>query len=322
MKSTKSSPASGGDEPRDSPAWVSTRATFLQRLFRWLTTLATVALHVGAALTLLFAKPRGSDVLFAVGFYLAAMFVVTAGYHRYFAHRAYRTSRAFQALLALAGCLCTQKGVLWWASTHRHHHRRSDTPEDPHSPHHRGFWHSHLLWTLSSEYEGYDASNVRDLSRFPELRWLDRFSTVPLVLYIAACAGIGGLHGLGWWYAVPTVAVMHAVMLVNSVSHLCGRRRFATDDQSRNNAALALLTLGEGWHNNHHRYMSSARQGFYPWEIDLTFYGLRALQAMGVVWDLRRVPQEVLEEGLLEMSDTPHPYDGGASDRASEPLQR
>lgn len=277
--------------------WTATRATCLQRFVRGLNTLGTFALHAGAALALLFARPTRTDAFIAVGFYLIGMFVVTAGYHRYFAHRSYKTTRVFQALLAFAGCLCTQKGVLWWASTHRQHHRFTDASGDPHSPHQRGFWHSHIFWTLSTDNEGYDPTNVRDLTRYPELCLIDRFCTVPLVAYIALTGVVGGFHGVGWWYCVPTVALMHAVMLINSVSHMFGRRRFGTSDQSRNNMWLAFFTLGEGWHNNHHRYMASARQGFYWWEVDVTYYGLKALERFGLVWALRQPPREVLQEG-------------------------
>ena len=274
-----------------------TRQTPLQRIERGLTTLGTLVLHGGAVCAILFARPSWSDALIAAGFYMVGMFVITAGYHRYFSHRAYKTSRGFQALLALLGCLCTQKGALWWAATHRRHHRFSDATQDPHSPHQRGFWQSHILWTLSSEYEGYDPASVRDLYRYPELRLLDRFCTLPLIGYIAFTAIAGGLHGVGWWYCVPTVALMHAVLMINSLSHLWGHRRFATSDQSRNNVLLALLTFGEGWHNNHHRHAASANQGFYWWQIDITYYALRALQALGIVWHLRRPPGHVLDEG-------------------------
>jgi stearoyl-CoA desaturase (delta-9 desaturase) len=266
-------------------------------IHRRVNTLATIALHAGAILAVAFVPPSASDVAVAIGFYVVGMFVITAGYHRYFAHRSYKTSRAVQAVFAFLGCFCTQKGALWWAATHRQHHRFTDAHGDPHSPHTQGFWRSHIGWTLSSESDGHDPAYVRDLSKFPELRFLDRFCTVPLVGYIAFTGLVGGVEGLAWWYCLPTVALMHAVMLVNSAAHLWGHRRFATSDQSRNNAFIALLTLGEGWHNNHHRYMASARQGFYFWQVDLTYYGLRALQAVGLVWDLREPPESVLQEG-------------------------
>jgi stearoyl-CoA desaturase (delta-9 desaturase) len=298
MRSTLTSQASSGIEDVSTPAGpLLTRQTRLQRLGRGLTTLGTLVLHGGAAYAILFVQPSLSDGLIAAVFYVLGMFVITGGYHRYFSHRAYKTSRAFQGLLAFVGCLCTQKGALWWAATHRKHHRFSDATQDPHSPHQRGFWHSHIFWTLTSEYEGYESASVRDLYRFPELRLLDRFCTLPLFGYIALTALLGGWSGVGWWYCVPTVALMHAVMMINSLSHLWGHRRFATSDHSRNNPLLALLTLGEGWHNNHHRYMASANQGFYWWQVDITYYVLLALQALGIIWDLRVPPAHVLKEG-------------------------
>ena len=277
--------------------WNETRVTLLQRIVRPLNTAGAIALHAGAAYVLVFVPPSPQDGLIALGAYLFGMFAISAGYHRYFSHRAFKTTRVFQALLAFAGCFCTQKGPLWWASTHRVHHRIADLPGDPHSPHQHRFWYSHILWTVARENEGYDPSNVGDLQRFPELRWIERFCTVPLLAYIAFTAIVGGVRGIGWWYCVPTCILMHAVMLINSVSHLYGSRRFATPDQSRNNAWLALPTMGEGWHNNHHRCMVSARLGFYWWQIDLTYYELRVLQWLGVIWDLRLPPAEVLAEG-------------------------
>jgi stearoyl-CoA desaturase (delta-9 desaturase) len=273
------------------------RRTLLAWLAHRVNALLTIVLHAGALWTLLAVPPRLFDVGISVAFYVGGMFVITAGYHRYFAHRSYRTSRAFQAVLAALGCLCTQKGALWWAATHRKHHRFADSPGDPHSPHQEGFWQSHLLWTLSSESDSHDPDAVRDLQKYPELRFLDRFCTVPLVAYVVFTAAVGGVRGVGWWYCVPTVALMHAVMLVNSASHLWGHRRFETNDHSRNNGWLAVITLGEGWHNNHHRYMNSARQGFYPWQLDVTYGVLCVLRKLGIIWDLREPPAEVLEEG-------------------------
>jgi stearoyl-CoA desaturase (delta-9 desaturase) len=263
-----------------------------------LNTIATIALHAGALAAVLLARPSWVDAAMAAGFYVLGMLVVTVGYHRYFAHRAYKTSRVFQALLAFAGCFCTQKGALWWAATHRKHHRYTDLPGDPHSPRQRGFWHSHILWTLSEEHEGYDRSLVRDLEKFPELRALDRFCVVPLVAYMTACFALGGLHAVGWWYCVPTVALMHAVLLVNSVSHMYGRRRFDTADDSRNNWWLAWITFGEGWHNNHHRAMNSARFGLHRGEIDVGYRVLSLLRKLGVVWKLREPSFEIVDEGV------------------------
>ena len=271
-----------------------------------LNALATVALHAGAVLAIVFVRPRWSDALIGAGFYLAGMFVITAGYHRYFAHRSYKTSRVFQAVLAMLGCLCTQKGALWWAATHRQHHRFTDTERDPHSPHQRGFWHSHILWTLSSESDGHDPIGVRDLSRYPELRWLDRFFLVPPTVLAVVVVLVGllleryapglrtsSLQMLVYGFGLSTVLLYHSTFAVNSLTHVFGRRRFATKDHSRNNWLIALVTLGEGWHNNHHYYPASERQGFYWWEIDLTHYVLTVLAWCHIVWAVRTPSERI-----------------------------
>jgi stearoyl-CoA desaturase (delta-9 desaturase) len=226
-------------------------------------------------------------VALALGSYVLRMWAITAGYHRYFSHRSFKTSRVFQFILALLGTTAMQNGPLWWASWHRRHHRYSDTPDDAHSPAMTGFWHAHIGWIIDGSHDDPDLANVRDLARFPELRFLDRHKWLPIVGYAFVCFGIAGLPGVVWGFCVATILVLHATMLINSLAHVWGTRPYPTGDQSRNNALLALLTLGEGWHNNHHHAMTSARQGFRWWEIDVTYYALRALAAVGVVWDLR-----------------------------------
>jgi stearoyl-CoA desaturase (delta-9 desaturase) len=239
-----------------------------------------------------------SGVALALGSYFIRMIVVTAGYHRYFAHRAFKTSRAFQFLLALGAQSAAQKGVLWWASHHRWHHKYSDTPKDIHSARHRGFLYAHVGWVISPTWDKTDRTLVGDLAKFPELRFLDRPSVhmLPTILLALAFLLIGGAHGLVWGYMVSTVLLWHGSFAINSLSHLWGSRRYETDDDSRNSFLLALLTTGEGWHNNHHHYQSSANQGFRWWEIDVTYYVLRGLAALGLIWDLRRPPREVLAE--------------------------
>lgn len=223
--------------------------------------------------------------------YAVRMWAITAGYHRYFAHRAYKTSRSFQLVLAILGATCMQNGPIWWASVHRRHHKDSDGPDDPHSPVRRGFLHAHIGWVFDrSRPAPIDRSNVRDLTRYPELCWVDRHDWVPLAGYAVMCFAVGGASGLVWGFVVSTLVVFHATMLINSLAHVWGSRRYETADQSRNNPLLALLTLGEGWHNNHHHYMSSARQGFYWWEIDLTYYVLQLLARVRVVWGIREPP--------------------------------
>lgn len=247
-----------------------------------------------ACVTVFFVPFSWGVVALAVGGYLLRMFAITAGFHRYFSHRAFKTSRAFQLVLAVLGTASMQNGPLWWASWHRHHHKHSDTALDAHSPYHGGFVRAHLGWVLDGAHDAPILRNVPDLVRFPELRFLERHKWLPLVAYAVACFAIAGTAGLVWGFVLGTVAVFHATLLINSLAHVWGSRRYATPDESRNNALLAVLTLGEGWHNNHHRYMSSARQGFRWWEIDGSYLVLKALSWLGVVWDLRPVPEAVM----------------------------
>jgi len=255
------------------------------------------ALFVGMhlAVLLVFVVPLSAKVgALATGGYVLRMWAVTAGYHRYFAHRSYKTSRAFQLLLAVLGATTMQNGPIWWASVHRRHHKDSDGPGDPHSPAKRGFWYAHVGWAFDLSVPApRDESNVADLTRYPELRWIDRHDWIPLGVYALVCAAIGGSSGFVWGFVVSTLAVFHATMLINSLAHMWGSRPYATGDTSRNNALLAVLTLGEGWHNNHHHYMSSARQGFAWWEVDVTYYVLRVLACVGIVWAVRELPPTV-----------------------------
>ena len=233
-------------------------------------------------------------LLLALGLYYARMFFVTAGYHRYFSHRSFKTGRAFQFILAFMAMTSSQKGVLWWAAHHRHHHRYSDTEEDLHSPTLRGFWWSHVGWILSDRYDKTQVDLIRDFYKYPELRWLNRYFLVPPVALAAVLFLAGGLGALIWGFFISTVMLWHGSFTVNSLAHVFGRRRYPTTDTSKNSFLLALLTLGEGWHNNHHHFMASARQGFFWWEIDGTYYLLKALSWVGIVWDLRQPPAAVL----------------------------
>jgi stearoyl-CoA desaturase (Delta-9 desaturase) len=264
-----------------------------------------VAMHLAAALV--FVVPVSTRVLaLALGGYILRMWAVTAGYHRYFAHRAYKTSRAFQLILAVLGATTMQNGPIWWASIHRRHHKHADTPADPHSPVGHGFWYAHIGWVFDlSLPRPRDDSNVADLLRFPEIRWIDRHDWVCMTAYGLACFAVGGAPGLVWGFVVSTLAVFHATLLVNSFAHIWGSRRYATADESRNSALVALFTFGEGWHNNHHHYMSSARQGFFWWEIDVTYYVLRALAWVGVVWEIREPPWAVLAAGREDAFSAP-----------------
>lgn len=228
--------------------------------------------------------------------YFLQMVGITVGYHRYFSHRTYKTSRVFQFVLAWMGCIAAQRGPIWWAAHHRHHHRTSDTPEDLHSPVTHSFWKSHIGWVFAPESDATDTRVVKDLIRYPELRWLDRYFWLPPLALAGLCFFLAGWAGLVWGFFISTVLSHHATFMVNSVCHLWGRRRYATSDSSRNNLLVAMVTLGEGWHNNHHHYQSSAQQGFRWWEIDVGYLLIRLFTAVGLVHDVRTVPSSKVSD--------------------------
>jgi stearoyl-CoA desaturase (Delta-9 desaturase) len=239
--------------------------------------------------------------------YVVRMFAITSGYHRYFAHRTFKTSRAFQFVLASIGCSSAQKGPLWWAAHHRHHHKFSDTEEDIHSPGLKGLWWAHAGWILCRKYASTNMDSIRDFAKYGELRFLNRYHVLAPTLLGFATFGLGKLleiyaPGLGtngwqmliWGFFISTTLLYHGTFMINSMAHVLGRRRYRTSDQSRNSLLLALITLGEGWHNNHHFYQSSERQGFFWWEIDISHYGLRVLSWFRIVWELRAPPKRIL----------------------------
>lgn len=236
----------------------------------------------------------GTAVGIGITLYWLRMFAIGAGYHRYFSHRAYSTSRAFQFILAFLAQSTAQKSVLWWSAKHRHHHLHSDTEHDVHSPRHKGFLYAHVGWIFARQHEGADLAKVADLARYPELMWLHKHELVPAIVLAVATFLIGGWSGLVVGFFWSTVAVYHGTFCINSLAHVHGSKRYVTGDDSRNNWFLALLTMGEGWHNNHHAYQASVRQGFRWWEVDPTYYLLKALSWCGVVWDLKSPPEAVL----------------------------
>ena len=264
-----------------------------------------ILLHLGCLLVLLTGWST-TALLVAAFLYAARMFAITAFYHRYFSHRAFSVSRPVQFAFAVLGNMSAQRGPLWWAAHHRKHHKYSDTERDVHSPHqHSTLW-AHMGWFTTPRAFGTDLDQVRDFARFPELRFLDRFDALaPMALALglyglgaileAAAPGLGttGWQLVAWGFFVSTTVLFHMSCLVNSAGHRLGSRRYPTDDHSRNSLWLALLTFGEGWHNNHHHYPVSARQGFFWWEIDMTYYTLRVMQTLGLVRDLRPLPLEV-----------------------------
>lgn len=285
----------------DSSQIDTTQADTHDRSIDWLRIIPFLILHL-VCLTVIWVGWSPIAVAVALAFYALRMFGITAFYHRYFSHKTFKTSRPAQFIFALIGAAATQRGPLWWASNHRHHHIHSDKEEDEHSPRHGFLW-SHMGWFLSKRNFATNFDRIRDFAKFPELKWLDRFDiAVPAVFAVLMfllgaglnavwpSLGTSGWQMLIWGYFISTVLVIHATLSINSLAHLFGRRRFETQDNSKNNLLLALITFGEGWHNNHHRFPSSARQGLHWWEIDFSYYGIWLLEKLGIVWDVKKGP--------------------------------
>jgi stearoyl-CoA desaturase (Delta-9 desaturase) len=271
----------------------------------WLRCLPFLFMHV-ACIAVFWVGWSWTAGVIALATLFLRVFGLTGFYHRYFSHRAFKTSRWFQFVGAVLGSAAVQRGPLWWAAHHRTHHRDADTSRDPHSPVYHGFFWSHMAWFMTSEHVGTNERLVRDWGKYPELRFLDRYEIVVPLCFALALFGLGAglavLHPgletsawqvLVWGFFVSTVFLYHLTFAVNSVAHRFGTRAFPTKDESRNNFLLALLTFGEGWHNNHHYYPTSARQGFRWWQIDITYYLLVLLSWLGLVWDLKPVPRHL-----------------------------
>ncbi len=262
---------------------------------------AFVAFHL-LALAAIWTGVTRADLLLCAAVFTFQLFSVTIGYHRYFSHRAFKTSRAMQFALAFCAQASVQKGALWWASLHRYHHAHSDEADDLHSPKH-GLWWSYAGWIFDDSTVAVRRELVRDYDRYPELHTLDRFQYSPAVVLALACLAVGGWSGLVVGFVWGTILSHHATFANNCFAHVYGTRRYETDDLSRNNWFLALVTFGEGWHNNHHRYASSARHGFMWWELDATYLALRVMESVGLVWELRLPPRELLEPQPRRVGD-------------------
>jgi stearoyl-CoA desaturase (delta-9 desaturase) len=258
------------------------------RSYSFGTVVPFLLLHAGCA-AVLFVPFRWSLVGVMCTTYVVRMFGITAGYHRYFSHRTYKLGRSWQFLLAFLAESSGQKGVLWWAAHHRFHHRHADEERDIHSPGQRGFWWAHVGWVLSNDYDGYDPRLIQDFSKFSELRWLDKHYVAPPVVLAGTLLLVGGWGAFVWGFLVSTVLLFHGTFTINSLAHIWGSRRFDTPDDSRNNFVLALITLGEGWHNNHHKFMYACQQGIRWWEVDVTYYALKVLSWLGIAKELRAI---------------------------------
>lgn len=278
----------------------------------WLRVIPFILIHV-ACLGFVFTGTSTFAVLVAIFLYVIRMFAITGFYHRYFSHRTFKTSRTVQFIFAVIGASSSQRGPIWWSAHHRHHHRKTDIEhEDPHTPK-EGFWWSHMGWFLARENFVADTSTVPDLMKYPELRWLDRFDIfVPFILALslfvlgsllevyAPSLETNGWQLLVWGYFISTIVLIHVTLCINSLAHTLGKKRYDILDDSRNNFFLAILTLGEGWHNNHHYYPGSTRQGFYWWEIDITYYFLKIMSWFGLVWDLKPIPKKIRDAKHLK----------------------
>ena len=273
-----------------------------------------IFIHLGC-LGLFWVGWSWTAVSIALFLYFTRMFAITAFLHRYFSHRTFKTNRFFQFIFACIASSAMQRGALWWAAHHRKHHKESDTEKDVHSPHTKSFLWSHIGWIASRKNFSTDYKVIKDFARYPELVFLNRFNKlIPLLLGVllfvsgewislnAPSLNTSGWQLIVWGWFLSTTVLLHGTSTINSLSHLYGKKRFDTGDQSRNNFWLSLITLGEGWHNNHHHYMHSARQGFYWWEIDITYYGLKLMDFIGIIHDLRPVPKHILDQGICNSS--------------------
>ncbi len=298
--------------------WIDTEAAIADRSIThakevdWLRILPLIFMHV-MCLGVLWVGWSWTAIWVAILLYLVRMFAITGFYHRYFSHKAFKANRFWQFIFGVLGNSSVQRGPLWWASHHRHHHRFTDMAEDIHSPSRHGFWWSHIGWLTSKANFATNYKYVAEWARYPELRWLNRYDTVVPFLLALALFVLGeilerfaphletnGMQLLVWGFFVSSVVLLHATVTINSFDHMYGTRRYDTADTSRNNALLALITLGEGWHNNHHHYAVSARQGFYWWEIDVTYYLLVFLSWLGIVRELRPVTDQVRNRNRIK----------------------
>lgn len=246
--------------------------------------------------------------------YLVTGFGITIGYHRLFTHKSFRTPRPVAALLAIMGAMAAEGSLMQWVSAHRLHHQHSDQHGDPHSPHLHGnsllaalngMWHAHIGWALKKRKDENTGRNTRDLNKDPWLRFVNRLFPVWVGLGLLIPAVLGGLMtmswmglllGLLWGGLVRVLLVHHVTWSINSVCHIWGSRPYESRDHSRNNAIFGILALGEGWHNNHHAFPSSARHGLSWWQFDASYVVIRAMQMVGLASDLRVPRREKLAQ--------------------------
>ncbi len=301
----------------EGKTWVKTKSGYrsLDKINHW-RLLDYYGVHLACGLAF-FTGVSWVALAICIGFYYIRMFAITGWYHRYFSHKSFKTSRTVQFIFAYLGNTSAQRSALWWAAHHRHHHRFSDKPEDSHSPIQQGFLRSHMFWFMTPDNKKIKWDNIKDLTKFPELMWLNKnqwlapiSSALFMVLlgagleFFAPQLHTNAWQMLVWGFFISTTLCFHGTYTINSLGHMFGSRRYKTEDDSRNNFWLSLITMGEGWHNNHHYYQNSARQGFYWWEIDMSYYLLWTMSKLGLVWDLKPVPLRIREKWREQTSYT------------------
>jgi len=255
----------------------------------WLIILVLTVLHLGAAAALFMFSWRGVATA-VVLYWVAVGFGISLGYHRLHTHRSYKLPRLLEYFLAVCGTLTLEGGPIFWVATHRIHHQFSDKPGDPHSPR-DGAWWSHIGWLLVGESKHNNtklmAKYAPDLAKDRFYVVLNNYHWIPVILLAAVLFAIGGLPLMLWGTCLRIVVGLHATWLVNSASHMWGGRRFSTRDDSRNLWWVALMSFGEGWHNNHHAHPSSARHGLAWYELDLSWITITILKFFGIATAVR-----------------------------------
>ena len=268
--------------------------------FNWITTSIMVLLHIGA-IGALFMFSWKAVIISAVLYWMTIGFGIGMGYHRLLTHRSYKVPRAVEYFFAVCGTLTLEGGPIFWVATHRVHHQHADRDLDPHTPRHGGFW-AHVGWILFGEPKHNDTKRMSkyapDLAKDPFYVWLNNFHFVPIVVLSLILFAVGGLQLVLWGTCMRVVLGLHATWLVNSATHMWGTQRFATRDDSRNSWWVALVTFGEGWHNNHHAHPTSARHGLAWYEVDFTWMQIWLLKKLGVAKNVKvaSVKQPLVEE--------------------------
>jgi sn-1 stearoyl-lipid 9-desaturase len=257
----------------------------------WNTTIFMIIFHVCAIAALFMFSWRALAVSLVL-WWMSGSLGIGMGFHRLLTHRGYKTPKAVEYFLTLCGLLALEGGQINWVATHRIHHAYTETPADPHSPRAGGWW-AHMGWILTGTAQQHDAATMQryapDLMKDRFHVWLNRLYFVPLIICGLLLLACGGWSVMMWGVFLRVTVGLHATWFVNSATHMWGRRRFLTRDDSTNSWWVALLTFGEGWHNNHHAHPRAARHGLAWYEIDVNWWGIRTLQFLGLAKEIKLI---------------------------------